>query len=275
MPSCAGRRTSWGYCKSNGPDTWANTVEAARGTHQSPIDIIPEEAKYDKELHDKPLQISYTPANARKLLNNGPSIQVTYDEAGSSLEGGPLEGTYKVAQFHFHWGKADETGSEHAINGKHFAAEGHIVHYNSTKYASFADAVKETDGLSVLGFFLEPGKEHEGLKKLTDQFTKVTYKGESIELDSFDPATLLPEDRSAYWTYPGSLTTPPCYECVTWIVFKQPIEVSEAQLDQFRDLATFAHGESAPSDELHGHMFENYRPDMALNDRILRSSFEV
>lgn len=44
-----------------------------------------------------------------------------------------------------------------------------------------------------------------------------------------DPTQFIPEDTS-YYTYQGSLTTPPCSECVIWIVFKQPIEVSEEQV---------------------------------------------
>ena len=38
------------------------------------------------------------------------------------------------------------------------------------------------------------------------------------------------ENLSDYWTYNGSLTTPPCTECVKWIVFKEPIEVCEKQV---------------------------------------------
>lgn len=39
------------------------------------------------------------------------------------------------------------------------------------------------------------------------------------------PADVLPYDQRFY-TYPGSLTTPPCYESVQWIVYKCPIKVS-------------------------------------------------
>ena len=41
----------------------------------------------------------------------------------SALKGSALEHRYRIAQFHFHWGKTNETGSEHRINGKMYAAE--------------------------------------------------------------------------------------------------------------------------------------------------------
>jgi len=37
-------------------------------------------------------------------------------------------------------------------------------------------------------------------------------------------------DRTKYWTYCGSLTTPPCYESVRFLLFKDPITVSEQQV---------------------------------------------
>lgn len=39
------------------------------------------------------------------------------------LTGGPLSGTYRLRQIHFHWGSNDEAGSEHAVDGMKYAAE--------------------------------------------------------------------------------------------------------------------------------------------------------
>lgn len=39
------------------------------------------------------------------------------------LRGGPLTGTYRLRQFHLHWGRSDDHGSEHRVDGVCFAAE--------------------------------------------------------------------------------------------------------------------------------------------------------
>lgn len=41
----------------------------------------------------------------------------------SVLQGGPLTGTYRLIQFHFHWGSSDGQGSEHTVDKKKYAAE--------------------------------------------------------------------------------------------------------------------------------------------------------
>lgn len=51
----------------------------------------------------------------------------------------------------------------------------------------------------------------------------------------FDPSSLLPACRD-YWTYPGSLTTPPLAESVTWIIQKMPIEVAPSQVSTAAEL---------------------------------------
>jgi carbonic anhydrase len=48
-----------------------------------------------------------------------------------------------------------------------------------------------------------------------------------------DASKLLPAARG-YYRYSGSLTGPPCTEGVDWIVLKQPLELSPAQLARYR-----------------------------------------
>ncbi|TSM52284.1 Carbonic anhydrase 12 [Bagarius yarrelli] len=99
---------------------------------------------------------------------------------------------YSAAQLHFHWGSTNTpTGSEHTINGKQFAAEMHVVHFNSAKYPNISTALDKSDGLAVLGVLL----------------------------------TRLDE----YYRYDGSLTTPPCYPSVLWTVFRTAVSISLRQ----------------------------------------------
>ena len=48
-----------------------------------------------------------------------------------------------------------------------------------------------------------------------------------------DLMKVLPKNREHFYTYGGSLTTPPCTEGVQWIVLKEPIELSKEQIDRF------------------------------------------
>jgi carbonic anhydrase len=50
-----------------------------------------------------------------------------------------------------------------------------------------------------------------------------------------DVAELLPEKRD-YFTYMGSMSTPPCDEGVLWMVMKNPVQASPAQMALFSRL---------------------------------------
>jgi len=267
----------WGYLAHNGPKTWTDVAPAAKGLHQSPVDIDVSGVQYEPQLASSPLTITYLPSNSKRLLNNGHSVQVAIDGERSLLQGGPFPHKYRVEQFHFHWGKISSHGAEHKVNGKEHAAELHIVHWNTELYSSFGEAAKSSNGLAVLGVFLTVGpSENKALSKLVDLLPKVTHADDSVDIEGgFDPATLLPDDRTAYWTYTGSLTTPPCYESVRFLIFRDPITVSEAQLSAFRALKALKKDATTdPSDSNHGHIVDNFRPTHPLNDRKILSSFK-
>ena len=60
-------------------------------------------------------------------------------------------------------------------------------------------------------------------------------EGKAALKGKLDPVSMLPNSL-AYYSYAGSLTTPPCSEGVTFYILKTPMEMSKAQLDQFKKL---------------------------------------
>uniref|UniRef100_A0A8V0YDI2 Carbonic anhydrase n=1 Tax=Gallus gallus TaxID=9031 RepID=A0A8V0YDI2_CHICK len=235
----------WGYDSHNGPAHWHEHFPIANGERQSPIAISTKAARYDPAL--KPLSFSYDAGTAKAIVNNGHSFNVEFDDSSdkSVLQGGALDGVYRLVQFHIHWGSCEGQGSEHTVDGVKYDAELHIVHWN-VKYGKFAEALKHPDGLAVVGIFM---------------------KGKQASFTNFDPTGLLPPCRD-YWTYPGSLTTPPLHECVIWHVLKEPITVSSEQMCKLRGLCFSAENEPVCR------MVDNWRPCQPLKSREVRASFQ-
>jgi len=256
----------WGYGGDNGPSYW-HVVEgcaysiAVEGTRQSPIDVKPSQVEVDEELGE--MKYMYNANNCVSVENTGASWKVDVNSDGSHLSGGPLgKDEYKLIQFHAHWGGENGRGSEHTVDGKMFSAELHLVHYN-TKYGTFGEAADKPDGLAVLGMLIKVGNEHQEFGNLCQLLKQIPNKGDKVEIcNAMDPANFLPRNKS-YWTYPGSLTTPPLFESVTWILFKQPIEVSQAQLRVLRELKF--------EDKNSECMKDNYRPTCPLKGRVVRT----
>ncbi|XP_053127272.1 carbonic anhydrase 7 [Hemicordylus capensis] len=261
-------QNSWGYGQEDGPSEWYKSYPIAEGNNQSPIDIIPAQAIYDPCL--KPLNISYGACSSLGISNNGHSVMVDFKDIDDKtvVRGGPLEDPYRLKQFHFHWGRSPDCGSEHTINGQSFPSELHLVHWNARKYASFGDAVTAPDGLAVVGVFLEVGEEHAGMNRLTDALYMVKFKGTNAQFRCFNPSSLLPPCLD-YWTYPGSLTTPPLNESVTWIILKEAISVSEKQMEKFRTLLFTTEEDEKIQ------MVNNFRPPQPLKGRAVRASFKA
>jgi carbonic anhydrase len=63
---------------------------------------------------------------------------------------------------------------------------------------------------------------------------------------------LLPADRG-YWTYTGSLTTPPCTEGVGWYIYEEPVSISRYQL---RTYTSHFPMNTRPLQDAHGRKIE-------------------
>lgn len=254
-----------------GPQTWADRYLqlSAPGHRQSPIDIRTDEVQIDPKLARKPLRWKY-PKETVELVNTGYCWKAHVHGEGSVLEGGPLNHQYELEQYHCHWGENNNVGAEHLVNGQSYAAEIHFVNWNK-RYGSFNEALKHGDGLAVLGVFLKVGKENPELNKLCKLTPGIKYKDQASSFkDVLDPSKLLPA-RGAYYTYLGSLTTPPCNECVIWIVFRDPIEVSPQQLEAFRQMSSLE--KDCCISRHDGQILNNYRPPLPKEDRVVKVGF--
>jgi carbonic anhydrase len=133
-------------------------------------------------------------------------------ETGSFITVG--DHRYQLTQFHFHH------PSEELINGKDFDMVVHLVHSDAS------------GNLAVVAVLLTSGKVNMGLQTVWDHLPKEKDKEATVEGVSIDAADLLPVNRG-YYTFTGSLTTPPCTEGVTWFVLKTPEEISSGEVEVF------------------------------------------
>ena len=105
-----------------GPANWAGVCST--GKRQSPIDIKSTEVTFDKGLDEFTLK-NYD----RKLnktfsgSNTGYAFGMSFPAGVYNVSGGGLNGVYTTVQFHFHYGPNDTVGSEHIVDGEHYAAE--------------------------------------------------------------------------------------------------------------------------------------------------------
>ncbi len=207
-PKGHGGELHWAYEGEGGPERWGELKPeyrlCASGKRQSPIDIR-DGIRVDLEK----IQFDYQPSGFA-VLDNGHTIQVNI-APGNSLQ--VMGRRYELLQFHFH------RPSEERINGRQFDMVAHLVH-------------KDADGrLAVVAVLLERGRDQPLVQTVWNNLP--LEKGEPLPAPGqMDLNQLLPEDRG-YYTYMGSLTTPPCSEGVLWMVMRQPVQLSANQLNIF------------------------------------------
>lgn len=210
-PESAAHAPHWSYEGESGPEVWGRLkpefAKCATGTRQSPIDIR-DGIRVDLDA----VQFDYRPSGIR-VIDNGHTVQVNV-ASGNSIE---VTGRrYELLQFHFH------RPSEERIEGRQFDMVAHLVH-------------KDPDGrLAVVAVLLDRGLAHPLVQQVWNNLPLERH----VEVPARAPMDLndlLPKDRR-YYTYMGSLTTPPCSEGVLWLVMQQPVSVSAEQIDVFSRL---------------------------------------
>ena len=222
----------WSYSGATGPEHWASEDAAyaacGSGKHQSPIDI----EKTSVEALP-PIEFAYRPIPLT-VTDTGHSFQVNAPPgSGGFTVGG---GRYDLVQFHFH------RPSEEEIHGHRQAMVVHLVHKN------------DKGELAVVAVLIQTGEPNAFLEEVFDHFPPKGTTETKVAGTTVNIGDLLPQSHG-YYTFEGSLTTPPCTEQVRWFVLKSPVHASKAQVQQFA--ARYPH---------------DARPVQALNDRTVEET---
>ncbi|HBF51816.1 MAG TPA: carbonate dehydratase [Massilia sp.] len=201
----------WDYEGEFGPENWGKINPAwsqcGAGKRQSPIDI-----RDGMKVNLDEIDFNYRPSDYTEV-DNGKTVQVNLARGNFMTIGNQ---SYELVQFHFH------RPSEEKINGKGTEMVIHLEHRGPG------------GKLAIVAVLLERGKANDAIQTVWNNIP-LEKNQQVASSEPLDPLELLPERRE-YYTYMGSQTTPPCTENVLWLVMKQPMTASPAQMALFSRL---------------------------------------
>ena len=198
----------WSYRGAGGPQRWGELKPeftlCKSGQRQSPIDI-----RGGLAVDLEPVKFNYQDSPFG-VIDNGHTVQANVG-AGNTIE--LLGRRFELLQLHFH------RPSEERIDGRQFEMSMHMLH-------------KDTQGrLAMVAVLFDRGPAQPVVQKVLNNLP--LEKGQELAARvPLDLMELLPTDRR-YYTYMGSLTTPPCSEGVQWVVMRQPVSLSPEQIELF------------------------------------------
>lgn len=223
--------TAWDYSGEGRPDNWGRLrpefALCASGKRQSPIDIR------DGIRVDQPaIEFGWRPSEFR-IADTGHTLRVA--TSGSSLS--LLGKRYELVDIQF------RRPAEERIDGRGFEMGAHFIH-------------RSVDGrVAIVAVLMEKGPEHPFIQTLWNHIPLERNQEVAPPGVPIDPASFLPADRG-YYSYMGSLTTPPCSEDVLWLVMRQPMPVSAEQIATFARLYS---GNARPVQPTFGRLIKESR----------------
>jgi len=218
----------WSYMDGpGGPENWGNlskeNLACMKGKSQSPININVDRAV---KAEMAPLEFLYRPSPL-SIVDNGYTVMVNYGEGSNVIAEGRQ---YRLVEFHFH------KPSEEAINGERTDMVVHLVHQHhdgSFLEVSILMTTKPAVTNRKSWWGNDEVKGNELFQTILNHVPLVKGRVEMPGVMIDANQLLLPADNRGYFTYMGSLSTPPCTENVLRYVMKTPIYVSEEQVKNF------------------------------------------
>jgi carbonic anhydrase len=191
-----------------GPNHWQGLCTT--GQMQAPIDITKSEKVPIPPL--PPLQLSYQPVPLDMVNDcNHYIIKVRFP---TNQWFRYRRKPYRLSEIVFH------VPGEIAVNGKRPPMSLQFIHLSPELTFLIVEVP------------VVVGKENPVIK---DLWKHIPAGGKEVKVDDvkINPGDLLPADHG-YYRFPGSLTNPICNEGALWFLMKKPIEMSQAQINQYK-----------------------------------------
>lgn len=235
---------NWNYDGIQGSqEEWGNlspdNAKCILGMEQSPIQI-----SFTEVMRLAPLQFDYKLTPATVAFRNW-GFEITL-KPGNQLT--LLKETYELKKILFH------TPSEHVIKDEFYIGEAQLIHESpGGKVLAVSVLIKEEGDVMQPGMdrwlMAVPDAMYDEKKIMEGGMSKANpdilpaaasappnaglplrrMPGFKPVTFNFNPMDLLPEKHS-YYVYKGSLTMPPCTEDVQWHVLKEPIRITNMQM---------------------------------------------
>ncbi|KAF3912447.1 Nectarin-2 [Dactylellina cionopaga] len=211
-----GGEPGFSYLGLTGPVDWNQFAQACGdGKSQSPINVL---STMRTSSYGDSGEYADIGATGFNFTNTGHTVEVFYKGQRARLGGVD----YELQRFHFH------TPSEHRLDNEWFPMEVHFVH------AGVEDPTK----LAVVGLFIDTSENNVSdplMSRLATLLQSIENPGDTVVATHVPLSGVRTGITNAKkFTYPGSLTTPPCSEGVTWYVSNTVLDISVSDYKAFK-----------------------------------------